>query len=160
MVRIFIPLALSQLVVLFGSAFLALGADAAEAQRHVVAAVLAGILSCFIQAVVFTYLTITGKLVVQAIHLGGLSASPLEQVKNLKRSCSFALLLIVGSLVPAVATGAYHWAGGQAYWFHIPLAVATLAAHLVGYYRQMAIIRGNAALVAGVLREYDARRRD
>lgn len=158
MLRIFSSLALSQLLVLFGGALLALAEDSAHAQRHVLAAAVAGILSCFIQTVVFTYLTLTGKLVAQAVHLGALDPSPLAQVKYLKRSCSYVLLAIVGSLVPTVATGANHWAGGHTYWLHVPFAVATLTAHGIGYYCQLDIIQRNAALVTRVLRAYDAKR--
>jgi len=52
--------------------YASLSSAASARDRHILLAVFSLLLSCFIQVLVFTYLTITGKVIAQAVHLARL----------------------------------------------------------------------------------------
>lgn len=158
MPRLFSCLATGHLIVMVG--VLALGMYAAEvaASRHVALAVFALLLSCFIQVLTFTYLTVTGKMIAQAVHLGGLGPEPIEEVKRLKRAMARQLALLFTTIVVVTATGANLWrveGGGR---WHLAAAAVVFVAHTFAYYREFALVCANSRLVARTLAAYDARK--
>lgn len=158
MPRIFAGLAVSQLLVTLGAAGLGLAHFDAEPDRHILLAVFAIVLSCFIQVVTFTYLTVTGKMIVQAVHLGGMALDPVREVKRLKRSLTHTLGLLLAAWVLSAATGGHLWRVEGTTIYHMGAAGVIVAAHLLVYYRQFKLILQNAALVDRTLAAY--RRRD
>lgn len=156
---IFAALAVSELLVLLGAVGLGLlGLDAGPS-RHVLLALIGLLLSCLIQVVAFTYLTVTGKMIVQAVHLGGLDTGPIDEVKRLKRAYSRVLGLVVGAVVFATITGAQHWRSDAGPRLHLIAAMVVLAVHLGAYYCQYGLIVENAALGERTLERYSERRR-
>jgi len=72
MPHVFASLAVANLALFALSAAFALSSAASARDRHILLAVFSLLLSCFIQVLVFTYLTITGKVIAQAVHLARL----------------------------------------------------------------------------------------
>jgi hypothetical protein len=104
--------------------------------------------------VVFTYLTVTEKMIAQAVHLGALDLSPLLHAKRLKRTATFFLALVVFSLLGVTVTGALHWRGrdyAAAHWVATLLAVTIQAGVL---YAEYGLIHRNGKLVEETLRGY------
>lgn len=154
MPRVFIGLAAGLMIVLVGAAGLGLAGDRSAPDRHILMAVFALLLSCLVQVIVFTYLTVTGKMVAQALHLSHADLEPLETVKRIKRSATRLVGLIVLLAVPSVATGASLWrTDGEGHW-HYWTAYILVAGHLFAFYRQYALIVENARLLDSVLSQY------
>lgn len=160
MPRLFSCLVIGHLIVLVG--VLALGLYAAEvtAARHVALAVFSLLLSCFIQVLTFTYLTVTGKMIAQAVHLGRLGPEPIDEVKRLKRSMARQLALLFATIVVVTATGANLWRGEGGSLWHLAAAAVVFTAHAIAYYREFSLVCANTRLVERTLAAYDARRVD
>ena len=86
MARIFSSFVVAQLILFAVSAAIGVFGSGEHTSRHVLLAILALLLSCLTQVGLFTYFTVTGKMVVQAVHLGRLERGPLVRVTLLKRS--------------------------------------------------------------------------
>ena len=152
MPRIFASLAISQVLVLFGTA--AVGLVTLGPDRHIVLAVFAIILSCLIQVITFTYLTVTGKMLVQAVNLAGLSPGPIQEAKRLKRTLIQYLALLVVTMVVVTATGASLWRAGAGSLWHWGAALAVIGVHVFVLYREYAVIVANSSLLARTLSAY------
>ncbi len=160
MPRIFVSLAVSQLLLLLGSAAAGLFAVALGPDRHVLLAVLTLLLSCLIQVVCFTYLTVTGKMIVQAVHLGRMEMEPIERSKSLKKAWMRCLGMLIVLMVTVIATGAEVFRSGEGHTWHLLATCATLIAHFAVLWLEFGIIGRNAALVTETLAAYQRRRSD
>ncbi len=158
MPRIFASLAIGQVLVLFGTASVGLLTLGRGPDPHIVLAVFAIILSCLIQVIAFTYLTVTGKMVVQAVHLAGFSPSPIQEAKKLKRTLIHHLALLVVALVVVTATGASSWRAGAGSVWHWGAAPAVIGVHAFVLHREYAVIVANASLLARTLSAYGRHR--
>lgn len=159
MTRIFAALALADIILMLVTAAIGWSAvDDHNTDRHVLLAVLTLLLSCFVQVVVFTYFTVTGKLVGQAVHLGGLPVATMDRVKALKRGVTRRLAAAIVVIVGVTATGALRWSTGEWAWLHHILAWVLLAVFIVVLYQQLVLVMRNAALVDRTLTEYRRRR--
>ena len=154
MPRIFAGLAVSQLLVTLGAGGLGLAGFEAGPDRHILLAVLAILLSCFIQVLAFTYLTVTGKMIAQAVHLGDMPLDLVMTAKRFKRSFTHQLGLLLAAWVVSAATGGHLWRVSGSAFYHSGAAVLFVAAHLYVYYRQFDLILRNVVLVDRTLADY------
>lgn len=159
MTRIFGGLALGQTLLILATA--TLGLSAAESTRlrsHVALAIFTSLAICAAHAAVFTYFTVTGKLIHQSIALGGFSKKPLRIVRRMKKGISSLVGLGVLTILCTVATGAraLAWAGlGD---LHLLVASGAAACNIWIYFLQFRLIRHNERLVNHCLRRYEKRR--
>lgn len=127
---------------------------AASPDRHVLLAVLTLLLSCLIQVAGFTYLTITGKVIVQAVHVSRLDEAAIASAKKLKRQFTYQLALAFTGIIVATASGASAWRTGSPSVFHAILAAFTIGAHGVVWRNEIRVIQANELLVTRTLSAY------
>ncbi len=157
MPRIFASLAVANLLLFSLAAGLGMYAAEAGTHRHVLVAVLGGLCSCLTQVLGFTYLTVTGKVMTQAVHLGNLDRAALIEAKGLKRRFIRALPLAILSLLAAVATGAAALRGlGSGN--HAIASLVLFPVHAWAFTLQYQVIARNAVLLARSLEGYEAAR--
>lgn len=154
MPHVFASLAVANLVLFALSAAFALGSAASARDRHILLAVFSLLLSCFIQVLVFTYLTVTGKVIAQAVHLARLDPGILSRAKEAKRSFTHCLAIIVAAVVLLSATGGAAWRSERALAVHVPVAIVAVLIHAWLYRKQHHLVRRNAQLLMGTLRAY------
>lgn len=154
MPRIFASLSLACIVLFIATAGLAMMGGEANADRHILLAVIALLCSCFTQVVGFTYFTVTGKVLAQAVHLAKLDNACLVQVKLLKKSFTRCVGLIILAIVLSAATGGASWRTSGAATGHTPAAVAAIFLHLSVLLRQYRLISRNEGVVGTTLRLY------
>lgn len=123
--------------------------------RHVLLSVLALLLSCLIQVAAFTYLTVTGKVLSQAIHLGSLPLAHLDAAKSIKRKFTGCLGLCFSTIVLVTATGAAAWRGGKPSAWHWLAAALTVVVHLWVWFRQYFLLKHNADVMTKALAQFD-----
>ncbi|MFQ5414922.1 MAG: hypothetical protein ACE5E6_10735 [Phycisphaerae bacterium] len=152
-------LAVGVLIVLLGAA--ASGPlGGAWTSRHVALALFALLLSASVQVVIFTYLTVSAKVIHQTVALGRLPHRPLDDVRRLKRSMTHCLGAVVASLVLAAATGGATWRlPEQRSLLHLVAAAVVIVVHTAAYYRQYNLVVRMSALLAAALRAYAAHAR-
>lgn len=160
MPKIFACLAVANTLLLIASGTVALFAAKFGTDRHVLLSVLALLFSCFVQIVAFTYLTVTGKMIGQAVHLAGLDAAILRTVKSHKRTVTRSLAVVFLAVVFVTATGATGWRLGSATLWHQIGAMVVLAAHGWAFLREYEVVCANAGLVDRVLKEYELVRKN
>ncbi len=154
MPRIFASLAIAALALLVLTATIALTDDNSAPDRHILLAVGTLLLSCFIQVLGFTYLTVSGKVIAQAAHLANLDPACLMIAKKYKRSFTRLLALLVVSIVLSAATGGAAWRSHDARVAHIPAVMIAVLIHAWAYRAQHKVLSGNAGLVETTLRVY------
>jgi len=159
MPSIFACLAIANLLLLAASGAMGFFAPRWGVDRHVLLAVMSLLFGCFVQVVAFTYLTVTGKMVAQAVHLGGLDASILLTAKAYKRGVTRCLAVALGAVIFVTATGAVAWRmGGTTIWHNVAAGLA-LVVHLGAFWREYEIVFLNSLLVRRTLEEYEKVRR-
>jgi len=158
MPRIFVCSAIGELIVLIGAGVLAFLRLDPHADRHILLAVFSLILTCLIQVMAFTYLTVTGKTIAQAVHLAALDTGALKDAKRIKQSLARHLALLILAVVFVTASGANVWRVGGGRTMHLAAAFAVLLAHVFVLSRQYALIVANADLLNRTLAEYARRR--
>ncbi len=154
MPRIFLGLACGLLLVLMGAAGVGLTVSAERPDLHIILAVFALLLACLIQVIVFTYLTVTGKMVTQVLHLAHADLSPMKTVKNIKREATFLVGLMILSTVPVVAAGAHTWRTHESQELHLMLAFVSLACHGFVLFREFGLVTRNSRLVDSVIKQH------
>lgn len=158
MPRVFACLAIANVLLLIASGTVGLFAPRWGVDRHVLLAVLTLLFSCFVQVVTFTYLTVTGKMVGQAVHLAGLDASILSSIKVYKRRMTRCLALVFGAMILVTASGAAGWRIGSATIWHQVAAGVVLVVHWGAFVREYEIVFLNSRLVERALAEYEKAR--
>ncbi len=158
MPRIFACLVAADLLLFLATGAFGFAAEKVQVERHILLAVTTLGLSCFIQVAAFTYLTVTGKMIGQAVHLGRLDPATMDHVRVLKRNFTGCLALVFLPAVVLSASGASAWRSGGGVTFHYAFAALVVIAHGYAWFREFDLIRRNAALVQSVLRQYDAAR--
>lgn len=158
MPRVFSCLAIGLLLVVFGSAALGLGASRFGVHRHVALALFTLVLSCAVQAAAFIYLAVAGRMIAQAVHLGGFDTAPIQEAKRLKAKWTRLMATFVASVVFVTATGAVRWRGGAA-WLHPVAVVSLVVVHVFVLYGQYVVIVREAFLMTRSLEAYTKRKR-
>ena len=159
MPRIFACLSVANALLLLATGVFGLLAARVSVDRHVLMAVLALLMSCLVQVAAFTYLTVTGKMIAQAVFLADLDRAVLVEVRRMKRRVTLWLPLVLGSLVLVTGTGAWLWRGGAEASFHYVSAGAVFVAHAWACRREYAVIVENSDLLTRVLNQYSSRQR-
>ena len=158
MPRVFSCLAIGLLLVVFGSVALGLGASHFGPDRHVALALFTLVLSCGVQATAFIYLAVVGRMIAQAVHLGGFDTAPIHEAKRLKANWTRWMAIVVVSIVFVTATGAVRWRGG-AVGLHQLAVLCFVVVHMYVLYWQYLVIVREATLVARALEAYTERKR-
>ncbi len=143
MPRIFACLGFSNLMVLAAAGAIGILKPGRSADYHVVLAVFALLLSCLIQVLVFTYFTVSGKVIGQAIQLAKLDAQPLSALVERKKVITRLLAATIVSIVLATATGAAHWRSGVWISLHWIAALIALSVHVVVLFREYELVAEN-----------------
>jgi len=160
MTRVFTGLVLGNLLVLLATGAWGLLHPAPTPDRHIVLAVFSLLLTAFVQALTFTYFTVTGKIVGQAVHLAGHDAAALTDVKQLKRSVSHHLLLLLLAVVAVTVTGASHWRTNDLSTLHLLCAAGFLPIAGTVFLREHTLIVRNGRVLAPAMRAYERWERD
>ncbi len=158
MPRVFVGLAIGNVVVLLLAAATGRHAADSASERHVLLAVFSLLLSCLIQVALLTYLSVAGKIVVQALHLGHLDLTPLADVRRLKRTMTSLIAVVLAGVVFVTATGATTWRTEDKSALHVAAAGALLAVHLGALFRQYRLVVEMASILKRVLRAYNENR--
>jgi hypothetical protein len=154
MPHVFASLAVANLALFAFSTAFASSSAASARDRHILLGVFSLLLSCFIQVLVFTYFTVTGKVIVQAVHLARLDPDILSRAKEIKRSFTHCLAIIVAAVVLLSATGGAAWRSERALAVHVPVAILAVLIHAWLYRKQHGLVRCNDQLLAATLRAY------
>jgi len=154
MTRVFTCLAVSNLIVFFGVAALGVLQLDDTPDRHVLLAVFALMVSTLVQVITFTYFTVTGKMMAQAMHLGHMGLTRMGEVKNLKRSMTGCLAGIFASVLLGTATGAMHWREQLPTRMHLVAAMVVLACHVLLLTREYILVIRNGKVYDEVMRDY------
>ncbi len=160
MPRVFACLAIANVLLLLASGAVGIFAPKLGVDRHVLLSVLSLLFSCFVQIVAFTYLTVTGKMIGQAVHLGRLDASILATAKTYKRGVTRCLAVVFGAVIFVTASGAVGWRTGGATGWHQVAAGLVLVAHAAVFWKQYEIIFLNSRLVKRALEQYEESRKE
>ena len=160
MTRVFTGLALGNLLVLLGTGALGFLNPDSTPDRHVLLAVFSLLLTAFVQVLTFTYFTVTSKIVAQAVHLAGHDTAALADVKQLKRSVSHHLLVMVLAVVVITVTGAVHWRTHELSTLHLLCAGGFLPLACAVFLREYALIAKNARLMGPAMATYERWQRD
>jgi|GEM_PF-2030310 len=157
MPRVFVCLAIATSLVLLMTAALGIVRGSMPVDVHVLLAVFALLVSCLVQVVVLMYVSVTGKAVAQAVHLGKFDLAPLEAIRRTKRSVVHTVALVVFSIVFVVATGAIHWQSGEWRLLHDVAAGLVIVLHGVAFVRQFELIIDHKATVTTIMNAYAER---
>lgn len=151
---IFIGFAIGNLILLVAVATLGLIKPSAGVHYHVLLAVFSLLLSCLIHVGLFTYLSVTGKVVAHALHFGGLELGPLDSIRENKRVMARLVLFVVLSAVFAIATGAAHHRGDGVSVLHLAAVSLVLITHGAVFFREYAVVLEVSALMDRTLEAY------
>jgi hypothetical protein len=128
-------------------------------QPHVVLGLFVLLLTCLIQVAAFTYLTVTGKLIAQATHLGGLPAEHIDAAGRTKVQLTRWVGVSVLACLIVVASGARRWRLGDDSSVHLLVTMGFLVVQLLVVSCEFVLVSANATRVDQVVAEYDRRRR-
>jgi hypothetical protein len=156
MPRIYACLAIAELLVLILAGIVGITRWGSTPDRHVLFAVLGLLLSCLVQVVAFTYLTVLEKMSGQAAHLGKLGVEPLLAIKRLKSILTRWLGVLVLVLILVTATGAHRWRSGEWATLHFASAFVVLSTHVLVHARQYLLICEASKIAEATLRRYAA----
>ncbi len=161
MVRIFPSLAISALMVLSGTAVLGLMVD----DRHLYAehfslSLFGVIITLLIHVVVFTYFTVTGKMIGQAVMIGHLDREPLQRVRRYKLRITRCLVLSFATIVVVVAFGALADRDRAWHLWHLVSAAVMLCVNAGAFYVEYGLMVLNGRMTTAVIEEYNAVKTD
>lgn len=154
MPRVFAGLSVGNLLVLAATMALGFLTGAVDSSYHIALGVFSLLLTCLIQVLAFTYLAVTFKMMVQAIHLGQFSIDPLMQAKYLRKKMASYLGAVFAGIVLVAATGAMNWRKGSGYWFHWMTGISLFMVLLYLLVLEFQLIAHNVVLVDAVMRRY------
>lgn len=157
MPRIFAAFVTGHLLVVLVVAGLGLMGSVAGPTRHIALASFALLLSGLLQTVVFMYLAVTGKIMVQAVHLGDLDLAPIHDAKRIKARFMRVMAVVIVTILLSTASGAHQWREGVSSYYHLSAATVFLLVHFAAAYLEFGLIRENEALLARVLDKYGQR---
>jgi hypothetical protein len=149
-------LVIGDLILLLAAAGWGMFTRGGPADRHVLLAVLGLLLCCLIQVVAFTYLTVTGKWIAQAVHLGRLGDEPIREAQGYKRSATRQVGVMITAMLPVVVTGAIHWREQDPSEWHLLAAAAVLVAYGMVSMKQYDVVVRNGSLVERTMKAYRA----
>ena len=158
MPRVFACLVIADAILFGGAVLLGLLANPDSADRHILLAVLALLLSALIQVLSFMYLAVGGRIARQAAHQAGLGGDVVTRTNAKKRQMTPLLGLTIVSLVGVVATGATSWRGTSSGWFHPTAAGALVLLHAWVWFREFDLISRFSLDLESTLKEHAVRK--
>lgn len=159
MSRVFAGLAIGNVLVLVGAGAFGWFKPDPVPDRHILLGVFGLLISLFVQVLTFTYFTVTGKIVLQAVHLAGHDPQAVAAVARLKRSMTHHLMVLVLGIVVMTVSGAVQWRTGNTASLHLLSGLAFLplvCAVLVGEY---GLIVQNRVVLDEATQAYESWRR-
>lgn len=115
--------------------------------RHFLLALGTMLFTCFVHVLTFTYFVVFARMAREAVAYARLRPADCQIVANLRRRAARWLLLGVGSVLLAGATGPLvAGAGSSSLIWHMCLGFAALAANTVAFAAEYALIRRNTQL--------------
>ena len=154
MLRVFAFLAVGQFVAFTITAVVAVVDGHESPDRHVTLGVFSLLLSCFTQVIIFTYLTVTEKIITQAVHLGHLEFTPLADMKRMKRTVTRLLAVAVASIVGVTISGALKWRSVEPSMIHLIAVGVVVTVHCVVFYCEYGLIVRSGAVLERTMRTY------
>lgn len=127
--------------------------------QHFILAIFTIILTVLIHVIVFTYFSVTSRMISQAVFIGHLDQEPLERIKTHKRRAAVCLAVGFLSLVPVVALGALTARGHEWAWWHLGSVSAALAANLWSFFGEYECVARHSRMMGEVLERYTSNRR-
>jgi len=157
MSRIFASLAVADLILVMGAATLGtlVEGDALYAE-HLVAALLAAILTLLLHAIVLTYFSASGRMMSQAIFIGQLDRAPIERIAITKARAIRWIAAGCLSLFVVIAFGALSARTHAWHLWHFAAAGAAVIANAAAFYAHYIAVRENAQLMTTVLSHYES----
>lgn len=160
MKRVLGALAVAGLLVLLGAAVLGLAVgDDAAFRRHFALALFAAVLTLLIHVVVFTYFSVTARMISQAVLIGDLDRAALASVRALKRRIAVCVGAAALSIVVVVSFGALIESDYSWHWWHLGAAAAAIGVNAWAYFVEYDCVFRNGRLIEDVFAAYDAKRR-
>lgn len=157
MPRIFVCLAIGNLIVLVATGVLGL-LHLEDFSYHIVLAVFTLLVTCVVQVLAFTYFTVSGKVIAQAVHLAKLDVTPLTRMARRKRRNTHALAAVIVAVVLVTASGASYWRGGVPVYWHEAGAALIVMVVALSFVRQYTLVVENNEDLERVMAEYSSRR--
>lgn len=151
---VFVCAGASNLVVLLAVAGVGLVAEEDAIELHILLAVFTLIVSCFVQTAVFTYLTVTGKAIHQAVALAKLGEGPLDEVSRIKRPMPALIATVMIPSVGAVITGALTFRADESLVIHPILATLVILTHSFALYREFDLVARTGELMQRSMAAY------
>lgn len=159
MSRVFSGLAIGNVLVIAGAGALGLLSPDDSPDRHVLLSVFALLVCAFVQVLTFTYFTVTGKIVLQSVHLAGYDSDAAVEVTRIKRSMSYHLLAVMLGALVLTVSGAAHWRTGVSSTIHVLTAVGFLPLLCAVFAGEYGLIIRNRRVVDAATRAYEDWRR-
>ncbi len=155
MVRVFAGLASGLLLTLCGAAvlgFMVVG-DRLFVQ-HFALGLFAALLTALVHVVTFTYFTVTGKAIHQAVALARLEEAAMEETQRIKRGATGCIVIAFLPLVATVALGAHTWGQREHSTYHLIAALTCIIANALALMYEFRLIRQNDAIMQVIMSEY------
>jgi hypothetical protein len=158
MPRTFLALCVANLACFLAAGALGLGVATLGHDRHIVLSVFTLLLSCLLQVLVFTYFTISTKVIAQAVHLGALDPKPIHASRVLKKKVTRAVGGASAAMLVVTATGAAAWRTGAFSIWHFGSAMLVVVVHALAWSYEYAWVLAQSGLLANTLQEYNRKR--
>ncbi len=126
--------------------------------QHFALALFAIVLTVLIHVIVFMYLAVSSKMMIQAVHLGELDEEPLHTAKRYKSSVVRWVGASFLTLLPVVAFGALTDRDPGWRTLHFASACVAIAMHFSAFVAEYKHVSANASLMACVFDAYNAKR--
>lgn len=94
-------------------------------------------------------------MTIQAIHISGMEKHPIEEMKKLKFSITWLILILFGSILFSVITGAIQMRASIKGYTHLGSVGICLTLHAFIYMREYSMIVNNSRIVSQVLSSYE-----
>ncbi len=157
--RIFLGLTVGAALVLMAAGVVGLMVAGDERLiAHFALALFGAMLAALIHVVTYTYFTVTGKAVHQAVALGRLDEDARARTRHHKRVVSWCLVGGMLPLVVTVALGAHVIHARSDATYHLVAGAVALIANLGAWAIEFRHIRDNQGLVNEVMGQYRGRR--
>ncbi len=153
--RVFIGLASGVLLVLGAAFCVGLFVDGpGRFVQHFALGLLGCLLATLVHVVVFTYFTVTGKAIRQAVALADLQPSALREVRSHKKVIGGCVVIGFLPLVLTVALGAQALRDPAAANLHTAAAAFAIAGNAIAMFVQLRRIGRNDVLLSQVMAQY------
>lgn len=154
-------LAIADILLFIASAVLGLlVADERFYPEHLILALFTALLTMLIHAALITYFSVTGRMMSQAIFIGHLDRTPLEQIRRSKGRLIKYVVPSILTTVFVVAVGALSARDHNWHSYHLAAAAVAILVSAAAFYAEYGLVVENATLMSDVFAQYQAKRSD